>query len=132
MSLVAFQPSGFYLQGFQEASSPVDTHDGGHWSERDYKRYRRKLELLAKSGERFTQSKYIKEATKVLKIVEALPVETPIIQKIAFNQEEIEQKYFDQINQELNRVINYLDAALHQREELRLEQEDEETLLRLL
>lgn len=136
MALIAFQRSGFQNNAFQENSSPVDTHDGGHWSERDYKRYRRKIELIANAGSRFNESKYIKEANKIVQIVQEIPVSVPTIEKVALKEIRLNDQYFENIQKELALVLNYLNAAIDRKQILKIEadqeMEDEQILLSLL
>lgn len=113
--------------------TPVDTHDGGHWTERDYKRYRRKLELLARAGDKFNASKYIKEANKAVEIIQEIPIDAPVITQVAAREIEIDPAYFEAIQKELNAAIGYLDAIIQKQNQLRIdalqEQEDEQILL---
>lgn len=110
----------------------TDTHDGG-WSERDYRRYRNKLEQLAKAGDRFNESKYIKEANKVVEIIQEIEVQAPVIGKVASKEIELNPKYFEYIQEELQVAIDKINAALEYRKRLRLEElEDEQTLMMLL
>lgn len=118
MSFSGFQSNAFQNNGFQIISSGgnPDTHD--LLIDREtYKRYRKKLEHVAKLAEKHHQSKYIKQAIKVAEIIEDAPIDAPIIKKtaeLALNNKEIKID-FETLSLEINKALQHFDNVLSKR-----------------
>lgn len=119
----AFQQNAFFPLGFQEPISSSDTHDGGHYTERDYKRYRFRLEQLQKTAEKRLEGKFVRQIGKIAYIVEELPVIAPEIKKIVTAP--ATQIDLSVIQNEIEAAIKYLDAQIEIKLQQRQEQEDE-------
>lgn len=108
--------------------TPPDTHDGANAD--DYKRYRKRLERLAKLSDKHNQSKYIRETVKIAEIVKELPIETPAIERVSQKTRDISNYDLSAIQSEILLAINYINAIIN--EKLRLEQEQEDELILLM
>ena len=96
--------------------SSVDTHDG--ISDGDYRRYRKRLERLAKLADEHNQSKYVKIAEKTAKIADELQISTPLADEIAAQPQtqQIPEFDFSALQAEISKVSKYLDDLIEIRE----------------
>lgn len=110
--------------------SPVDTHDGVDAD--TYKKYRKRLEKLSKAYEKHNQSKYVQEIVEVIK-ESNVSINTPTLDVISKQIENNETQYIDlsSLQDEINRVINYINALILQLEKTRQEEDDMIVLLML-
>lgn len=107
----------------------TDTHDGldaGH-----YKRYRKKIERLAKLADDYNRSKYVDQAVKAAEIVEELQISSPVIEQIAVAvtaERALPVIDYVALQAEFLRVKKYLDDLI----ELYEEGEDELALMMMI
>ncbi len=105
--------------------TPPDTHDGADPD--SYKRYRKRLERLARLSDEHLKSKYVKEAVKVAEFAQEIPISVPIIQevseRVSVNQR-IDDIDLSALQREIARLLIYIEKYINE-----LEQEDELILL---
>lgn len=108
---------GFWVGGLSSQAyipnSSVDTHDLPIDYD-TYKRYRKKLEHVAKLAEKHNQSKYIKQAIKVAEIIEDTQIDAPNIKQAAEsvlygNETKID---FEALAAEISMAMNHFDSVL--------------------
>lgn len=98
----------------------VDTHDGGH-----YKRYRKRLERLAKLADEHNQSKYVQIAEKTIEIADELQISLPEVFEAPLQSAKIPEFDFSALQAQITRMKKYLDDLIAIREI----EEEEETII---
>lgn len=127
----AFQSNAFQRNAFQIVGNPstVDKHDG--FTPDEIKKYRKKLERLAKSSEKFLQSKYINEAIEVTEIAKKADIKLENIEKIALREAFTPSN--EDIQKELNRILQRIfEIEIIKNQMLLEEAYDDEIMLMLL
>jgi hypothetical protein len=110
------QTDGYLLLNNCVVENQTDTHDLPIDHD-TYRRYRKKLESVAKLAEQHHAKKYIKQAVKVAEIIENTSIDAPIIQQVADsvqNNTPIEID-FSLLSEEINKVISHFDNILQKR-----------------
>lgn len=92
-----------------------------------YRKYRKKLEQLAKYSEEYNKSKYVESAEKISKIVDDIPVDMPIIESVASAvKADIPIPTFEisAINSEILRAISYIELQIELYDNMIKEEEE--------
>lgn len=106
--------------------TPTDTHDGA--SPDQYKRYRKRLEAIAKAAEQFQQSKYVKEAVQEqIEEIQALDVEIKEAVMVEKDDGLASAQFYQAFKAELTAAIDKLNKLI-----IKIEQDEEDDIHAIL
>lgn len=133
---MAFQSSAFQNTAFQDtgSSSNPTVNTYGWISDKEYKKYRKKLESVLDAANSFDRKKVISEVEDVIDIIELTNISLPEITKISKQVEQDNRIEFDftAISKQAKESIKRLEHLIEMRELMEMESNDEEALLILI
>lgn len=101
----------------------------------DYKKYRKKLEKLARISDDYNESKYVKEVQDLTEIAKVLEIHAPISNTLAaYVKDSVDVPYFDvsALRGEIITIQNRINEIIKFNLQLEQELEDETILLMLM